>query len=121
MKYRKTPPNVKEWNKTTQGLKMEVETLKKSHRETPLEIENLGNKSGVIDASITNRIQEMEERILDAEDTIENIDATLQENAKRKKLLTQNIQENQPTMRRPNLRIIGIEEREGSQINMWIL
>jgi hypothetical protein len=33
-----------------------------------------------------------------------------------KKLLTQNIQEIQNTMRRPNLRIIGIEEREDSQL-----
>jgi hypothetical protein len=36
---------------------MEVETIKKSQRETNLEIENLGKKSGAIDASITNRIQ----------------------------------------------------------------
>ena len=34
---------------------------------------------------------------------------------KSKKLLTENIQEIQDTMRRPNLRIIGIEEREDSQ------
>jgi predicted nucleic acid-binding Zn-ribbon protein len=56
---------------------MEVETIKKSQRETTLEIENLGKKSGTIDASITNRIQEIEERISDAEDTIENIDTTI--------------------------------------------
>ena len=42
---------------------MEIETIKKSQRETTLEVENLGNRSGVIDASITNRIQEMEEKI----------------------------------------------------------
>ena len=69
-------------------------------------------RSGVIDASITNRIQEIEERISGAEDTIENIDTTVKENAKCKKLLTQNIQEIQDTMRRQNLRIIGIEESE---------
>jgi hypothetical protein len=39
-----------------------------------LEIENLGKESGVIDASISNRI---EERILGAEDTIENINTTI--------------------------------------------
>jgi DNA-binding winged helix-turn-helix (wHTH) protein len=33
-----------------------------------------------------------------------------------KKILTQNIQEIQDTMRRPNLRIIGIDEKEGFQI-----
>jgi hypothetical protein len=38
------------------------------------------------------------------------------QNAKCKKVLTQNIQEIQGTMRRLNLRIIGIEEREGSQL-----
>ena len=95
---------------------MEVETIKKSQRETTLEIENLGKKSGAIDTNITNRIQEIEERISGAEDTIENIDTTIKENAKCKKLLTQNIQEIQDTMRRPNLKIIGIEESKDSQL-----
>jgi chromosome segregation ATPase len=62
---------VGELNKTIQDLEMEIETIKKSQRETTLEIENLGKRSGVIDASITNRIQETEERISSAEDTIE--------------------------------------------------
>jgi hypothetical protein len=35
---------------------MEVDTIKKSQRETALEIEILGKKSGVIDTSTTNRI-----------------------------------------------------------------
>ena len=52
---------MKEVNKTIQDLKMEVETIKKSQRETFLEIENLGKDSGVIAASINNRIQEIEE------------------------------------------------------------
>ena len=54
----------------------------------------------------------MDQRISGAEDTIENIDTTMKENAKCKKNLTQNTQEIQDTMRRPNLWIIGIEERE---------
>jgi prefoldin subunit 5 len=62
---------VKEMNKTIQDLKMEIETIKKSQRETTLKLENLGKRSGVIDASITNTIQEIEERISGAEDTIE--------------------------------------------------
>ena len=107
---------VKELNKIIQDLKMEVKTIKKSQRKTTLEIENLGKRSGVIDASITNRIQEIEERISGAEDTIENIDTTVKENAKCKKILTQNIQEIQDTMRRPNLRIIGIDEKEDFQL-----
>ena len=36
---------------------MEVETMKKMQRETTLEIETLGKKSGTIDVSISNRIQ----------------------------------------------------------------
>jgi hypothetical protein len=76
---------------------MEIETQKKSERETTLERENLGKRSGVIDASITNRTQEIEERISGEEDTIENIDTTVKENAKCKNLLTQNIQEIQET------------------------
>ena len=51
-------------------------------------------------------------RISDAEDTIETMDSTVKENAKCKKLITQNIQEIQDTMRKPNLRIIGIDESE---------
>ena len=83
----------KKLNKTIQDLKMEVETIKKSQRETNLEIENLGKRSGVIHISITNRLQEIEDRISGAQDTIENIDTTIKENVKCKKLLTQNIQE----------------------------
>ena len=91
---------------------MEIETIKKSQRETTLEIENPGKRSGVIDASITNRVQEIEERISGAEDTIENIDTTVKENAKCKKTLTQNIQEIQDKMRRPNLPLTGVDENE---------
>jgi uncharacterized coiled-coil protein SlyX len=63
-----------------------------------------------------NRIQQIEERVSSAEDTIENINTTVKENAKSKKLLTQNIQEIQNTMGRPTLRIIGIEKSEDSQL-----
>jgi cell division protein FtsL len=58
-----------------------------------LEIETLGKKSGNIGGSISNRIQEMEERISGAEDSIENIDTTIKENIKHNRILTQNIQE----------------------------
>jgi hypothetical protein len=70
---------------------MEVGTVKKSQRETTLETKILGKKSGAIDASIINRTQEMEERISGAEDSLENNDKTIKENAKCKKILTQNI------------------------------
>ena len=42
---------------------MEVEILKKNQRETTLDIENLGKKSGIIDVSISNRMQKMEENL----------------------------------------------------------
>ena len=99
-----------------QDLKKEVETIMKSQRETTPDIENLEKKSGVMDPSINSRIQEMEERISDAEDTIESTDTIVKENEKCKKLLTQNIQEIQDKMRRPNVRIIGIEENEDLQL-----
>ena len=70
---------------------MEVESIKKWQSETSLKIENLGKNSVVTHASINNRIQEIEERILDAEDSIENTDSTFKEKAKCKKLVTQNI------------------------------
>jgi hypothetical protein len=72
---------------------MELETMKKSQGETTLELENLGKRSGGVDAIITNKIQEIEERISGAEHTIENMDTTVKESTKSKNLLSQNIQE----------------------------
>ena len=40
---------------------MKIDSLKKTQRETALEMENLGKRTGVADASITNKIQEIEE------------------------------------------------------------
>ena len=42
---------------------MEIETLKKTQRETNLAMENIGKRSGFTNSSITNGIQEIEERI----------------------------------------------------------
>ena len=53
----------KEIEKIIQDLKIEIETLKKTQRETTLEMEILGKRSGVTNASITNKIQERKERI----------------------------------------------------------
>jgi predicted nucleic acid-binding Zn-ribbon protein len=66
-----------EMNKTILDLKREVDTIKKTQSEAMREIETLGKKSGTIDVSINNRIHEMEERILGAEDSIENISTTI--------------------------------------------
>jgi hypothetical protein len=61
-------------------------------------------------------MQEIEERISGAEDSIENIGTTIKENGKCKEILTQSIQEIQDTMGRPNLRIIGVDENEHFQL-----
>jgi hypothetical protein len=47
---------------------MKVETIKKTQKETTLETENLGKKSGAIDASINKRIEQIEERISGSQD-----------------------------------------------------
>jgi chromosome segregation ATPase len=105
-----------ELNKTIQDLKREVETIKKTQSETTWAIETLGKKSVTINASIKNRIQEMEERISGAKDSIEKVDTTIKENAKCKKILTQNIQEIEDTTRRLNLWIIGVDENEDFEL-----
>jgi hypothetical protein len=66
--------------------------------------------------NIINRIKEMEERIPGAEDSIENMDTTIKENAKCKKFLTQYIQEIQDRVKRLNLRIICVDENEDFQV-----
>jgi hypothetical protein len=75
-----------------------------------MERENLGKRSGIIDASITIKLQEIEERISGREDTTENTEAIVKETTKYKKLLTQNIQEVQDTKRRPNLRLLELHQ-----------
>jgi prefoldin subunit 5 len=79
---------VKELNNTIQYLKTEIETIKKSLRETTMEIENLGKRAAFLDSSNTNSIQEIEERIADIHDTIQDIDKTVKESTKTKKLMT---------------------------------
>jgi hypothetical protein len=54
--------------------------------EANLEMENLGKRSGIIDVSITNRIQEIEGRISSVEDILEETDTTVKENSKHKKI-----------------------------------
>jgi hypothetical protein len=59
-----TIKQMKKLNKIIQDLKMEIVTIKKSQRKTTLETESLEKRSGVLNASITNRIQEIEEKNL---------------------------------------------------------
>ena len=70
---------------------MEIETIKKSQREITLEIKNLGKRSGAIDASITNRIQETEERIFGEEDTIQKAYRTPNKNLNQKRNFSHHI------------------------------
>jgi archaellum component FlaC len=95
---------------------MGIEMLRKTQMGRTLEMENLGKRAGVTDASISKRIQHIEERISGIENTIEDTNTTVKENAKCKKVLTQNIHEIQDTRKRLITRIVGIEESEDSQL-----
>lgn len=65
-----TNKHVEELNQTIKHLKLEIDTLKM--------------RPWVTDASLTNRIQDTEERILVVEITTEDIDTTAKEYKKRK-------------------------------------
>ena len=56
-------------------------------------MENLGKRTGITDASKTNRIQEIQERLSNVEDGMQEIDSLVKENVKSNKFLAQNIQE----------------------------
>jgi hypothetical protein len=60
-----------------QDLKVQIEAKKKTQTEGILEMENLGKRTGTTDASITNRVQGMEERIAGLEDTVEDTDTSV--------------------------------------------
>jgi methionine synthase II (cobalamin-independent) len=64
---------------------MEIEAIKKAYTEEILEMENLGKTTETSNTSIGNKIQEMEDRISGIEDTVEEIDTSVKENAKLKK------------------------------------
>jgi hypothetical protein len=66
-------------NKTIQYLKIKIETIKKSQRETTLETEKEIRSHRYKHNQQNTRDRK---RISEAEDTIENIDTTVRENAK---------------------------------------
>ena len=68
---------IKQVMETVQDLKNEMEVMKKTQTKGRLDMENLGNRSGTTETSITNRLQEIEERFSDAEDTIEEINSLI--------------------------------------------
>ncbi|ERE81496.1 GTPase IMAP family member 3-like protein [Cricetulus griseus] len=84
---------IKQLKETVQDMKIEIDTIKKTQTEGLLEVEKLSKQSGTTDASITNGIQEMEDRISDTEDKLEEINSSSKENLKSNKSFTQNIQE----------------------------
>jgi hypothetical protein len=66
MKSLKKPRKHKDWSemkKTGQDLKVEMESLKKTQTKVKLEMKNVGTQTKTSEASLTNRVQEMEERI----------------------------------------------------------
>jgi hypothetical protein len=76
---------VKKVNQSIQALKIETETIKISQRVTTLELENLGLKSGVIDASHHQQNIRDKRDILRGTRSIDNIETTVRENAKNQK------------------------------------
>ena len=66
---------------------VEIGAIKKTQTDGILELENLGKRIGTMDASITKRIQEMEERISGIEATIQEINPS-KKNGKSKNFLT---------------------------------
>ena len=48
---------------TVQDLKAKIQVIKKTQTKGILDMENLGKRLGTTGANITNKIQEMEERI----------------------------------------------------------
>ena len=73
---------------------MEIEVIKKTQTKWILETENQGKQAGSTDVSITNRMQVMEESISGVEDTREEINTLIKENANSKKILDIKLLEN---------------------------
>ena len=62
---------------TVQDLKAKIQVIKKTQTKGILDMENLGKRLGTTGANITNKIQEMEERIQGVEDFIEEKDSSV--------------------------------------------
>jgi hypothetical protein len=69
-----------------------------------VEAKSLGTRTGSSEASLTNRTQEMEERISGIEDKTEEMDVSVKEDVKSKKSPAQNIQEIWERIKRPKSR-----------------
>ena len=72
-----TIKQVNKLSKTIQGTKMEIYTFNKTQGEKNPWDENLRKRSGATDISITNRVQEIEERVSGEEDSIKDANKTV--------------------------------------------
>jgi hypothetical protein len=89
--------NTRTYNQAGEGIEQNSSGPKNGNRDSKENTkggypgDGKPRRPGTTDANITNRIQEIEERISGVKDTIENIDTSVKENTKCKNLLTQNI------------------------------
>ena len=84
---------IKQVMESVQELKTEMEAVRKTQSEGRLDMENLGKRMETTESSLTNSIQEIEERVSDYEDTIVKINSLTKKNSKSNKFSSQNIQE----------------------------
>lgn len=92
-----------------------MEAINKPVIEPNLGMEKVEKRTGTTHTINTNRMEEMEERISGVEGIVEGMSISVKESAKSKNFLTQNIQELWDSIKKPNLRTIGIEKGEDSQ------
>lgn len=62
--------------KIVKDVEVEIESLRKTQTDKT-ENENLGRQTRTLEISLTNRIQDMEGRILGIEDNVEEIDTSV--------------------------------------------
>lgn len=74
-----TIKHLRKMDNSVQDLKIEIEVIQKTLPEEILKIENLEKRTERTDASITKKIQEMEERNSGIEEMIEEIDTSTKE------------------------------------------
>lgn len=84
--------NTNKMIKTVQDLKEEMQSTKKAQSKENLRMENLETWTGNSEASLTERIQAMDDKISGIEDRIEWMTIFIKENVKSKNLQVLNIQ-----------------------------
>ena len=90
-----------------QDLKTEIETIKKTQTEKMLEIEKLGKRSENYKCKNNQQNSREGRENSGVEDKLGEIESSTKETHRSNKS-KQNIQEMRGTVKRPNLRIIGI-------------